>query len=76
MTPFSFSVGEDKLAITIKLEDLFTTGTNVDGTFETCYVPIFRTVENRQDTWILGNIFMQQYYTVFNMESMTIGLGP
>ena len=43
-TPFSFKLG-DSLDLSLKLEDLFTPGSKVDGTFGTCYIPIFRTLQ-------------------------------
>jgi len=60
----------------MKLEDMFTSGLKVDETYDTCYIPIFMSMHQDQTKWLLGNIFMSLYYTVFDMDQMVIGIAP
>lgn len=38
---------------------------------QSCYLPIFRNRDYANDTWIFGNIFMNQYYFTFDMTPLT-----
>ena len=50
----------------------------------TCYLPVFRSMKGDQNTWYLGNLFMNYFYLVFDMspyddfgkDYITIGVGP
>ncbi len=49
------------------LENLFISGSKLGDTDLTCYLPIFKASDDNLDTWILGNLIMQDYYVVFDM---------
>ena len=49
------------------LENLFISGSKLGDTDLTCYLPIFKASDDNSDTWILGNLIMQDYYVVFDM---------
>jgi hypothetical protein len=42
-------------------------GTVFGDTSDTCYLPVFRSVGGSQDTWYIGNLFLQYFYLVFDM---------
>ena len=44
-TPLSFKLGDEDF--NLKLENIFTPGSDVDSSFNTCYIPIFRNQQNR-----------------------------
>ena len=60
------------------------TGNQLGDTNETCYLPIFRSVNLKQNTWYLGSLFLNNYYLVLdaspNVEQKllcnTVGLAP
>jgi len=37
----------------------------------TCYLPFFASGDSHQSMWYFGTIFMQNYYTVFDMTPYT-----
>ena len=65
-----FIVGDtvkDTFDIIIRLESTFTSGEQFGDSKNQCYIPVFKSAETKQDTWHIGNLFMQNYYTVFDM---------
>ena len=56
-----------KFTITMSFEDLLTPGADVGRDSGRCYLGIFKSLENAQDTWFFGNQIMENYYTVFDM---------
>jgi len=38
-----------------------------DRTSNNCYVGVFRSLNANQETWYLGNLFMNKYYVVYDM---------
>ena len=43
---------------------------------ETYCVPGFKPVSLANDMWILGNLFFEAYYTVFDVGNKRIGFAP
>lgn len=63
-----------KLNLTLDGDDLYIPGSvfaDADGD-KNCYLPIFLGDQFSldQNTWILGNVFMDKYYLVYNMEPL------
>lgn len=61
-----------KLPLILPDEMMYVPGSNFNdqlGDFS-CYLPIFKhklEKDGMNQTWIFGNLFMSQYYTVFNL---------
>ena len=51
----------------VKNENTFVPGTEVGGSPNQCYIPVFEDKHGDQDLWFLGNIFMKDFYTAFDM---------
>lgn len=59
-------------------------GSQLGDTDDTCYLPVFRSDQTAQDTWYVGNLFMNYFYMVFdmspydekNMTYIQVGVAP
>ena len=71
---FQLDVGAEGMIIYLDINKLLTSGEYVDGDANKCFIPIFNS-ETYYQSWTFGNIFMQFYYTVFDMDNEQIGLG-
>lgn len=36
----------------------------------TCYFPVFKSLKGSQDTWYIGNLFINYFYLVFDMSPL------
>jgi len=52
----------------LKIEDLFDTGKSMKLNANNCYMKVFRSVSGDQNTWYVGNAFMEKYYVAFDMS--------
>ena len=54
--------------IKLDLDKIYIPGSEFHGDPNRCYMPIFKnTMKERQDTWYMGNLFMKNHYSVFDM---------
>lgn len=51
----------------LNIDKLFVTGKTMGLNDNNCYMKVFRSFEGNQDTWYVGNAFMEQYYVAFDM---------
>jgi len=58
-------VGE-AFEIDVKLRQLMISGNLVGDSSDSCYIPIFKSENTEKDVWYLGNLFMNNYYMVFD----------
>lgn len=56
----------------IKSEDFLVDVTMPDG-YDVCYSGLKSLDDSSLPTWLLGNLFIRNYYTVFDMENQRIG---
>jgi len=61
--------------VDIPLRDLMITGNLVGASDDSCYIPIFQSVNTEDDVWYLGNLFMNNYYVVYD-QSPALGDHP
>ena len=52
----------------LNIEDLFVTGKSMRLNANTCYMKVFRSFQGDQNTWYVGNAFMEKYYVAFDMS--------
>jgi hypothetical protein len=61
-------------------KDMFIPGSQLNSSDPTiadfCFVPILKHDFGPLDTWFLGTSILADYYTVFDMESMHVGIAP
>lgn len=50
----------------INTENMFINGTDIGLTIDTCVIPIFLSQTGNPQRWIIGNLFMQSHYMVFD----------
>merc|ERR1711998_152620 len=48
------------------MRDVLVTGTAFGDSPNTCYLSIFKSKKADQTTWYLGNLFMTEYYVVYD----------
>ena len=53
----------------IKEADMFIDGTEIEGPdgANTCYLAVFKSQVIATETWFIGNVFMRDYYVVYDM---------
>jgi len=64
-----------QFAISMSEDDLFVSGSKVGRTDEMCAIPFFYSYDESMpsNTWKLGNIVLEKYYTVLDMTPYTEG---
>lgn len=69
----AFTVGEGNTQLlNFILEDYLVPGSHLGATDAICYIPVFKSVDDHNtDTWYFGNLFLENYYTVFDMTPST-----
>lgn len=50
----------------ITQDDMFIDGTDLDDSPNSCYLAVFKSQTQQTDTWYLGNVFMKEYYVVYD----------
>jgi hypothetical protein len=64
---------------------MMVTGDLVGANYDLCFIPIFLSTATQNDIWYLGNLFMNNYYVVFDQtppiydsgaDYLKIGLAP
>jgi len=63
-------VGSATTTYTIKEADMFISGTEIEGNQDganTCYLAVFKSQVIATETWFVGNVFMRDYYVVYDM---------
>jgi hypothetical protein len=71
---FDFELGTEahqKYSVKMNVYDFFVNGGKVGMSDNQCVLGIFPVEDGSQDIWYLGNIFMQNHYTVFDMSPYT-----
>ena len=63
------TLSEDVM-IHLTRDSMFLPGELQDLGEGSCFVPIFGQIASTTDTWFLGNVFMSEYYIVFDMTPM------
>ena len=69
--------------IKLDLDTVYISGSEIGQSSNRCYIPIFKNLHGGQDVWYLGNLFMKNYYSVFDVtpyernktDYLHIGLG-
>jgi len=67
------SNGSGELNLDFDIDDFLISGSMIgdaDGD-QACYLPFFVSDDSHQSMWYVGTIFMQNYYTVFDMTPYT-----
>ena len=62
--------GSATTTYTIKEADMFISGTEIEGDEDganTCYLAVFKSQVIATETWFVGNVFMRDYYVVYDM---------
>ena len=52
----------------LNIEDLFVSGKTMGLNDNFCYMKVFRSFQGDQNTWYVGNAFMEKYYVAFDMS--------
>jgi hypothetical protein len=62
--------GNSKLIKTLLDGNDLANGTLFGDSYLTCYFPVFRSNMEDQQTWFIGNVILEKYYTVFDMTPL------
>ena len=47
---------------------MFISGSELGDSPDTCYLAVFKSQTKQTETWQLGNVFMRDYYVVYDMS--------
>jgi hypothetical protein len=47
--------------------DMFISGQELGDTSNTCYLAVFKSQTLQTNTWYVGNVFMRDYYVVYDL---------
>ena len=72
-----FSIGDSHYGlsyqININFRDLLIPGNFVGRDPNNCYIALFKSKKGHQDTWIFGNLVMENFYVVYDMTPQDEG---
>jgi hypothetical protein len=60
-------MGQTDYTYWVQEKDMFISGSEVGDDANHCYLAVFKSQTLQSSTWYIGNIFMRDYYVVYDM---------